>query len=120
MLATTIHFRSGESLVSIVPVSGIAVMLLVLLRMRRDLKEKGQFQIDPGFPDWKGNILKHLSATELNLARMDMEENRIPRPEFLLRVRKAMLLVQEGVRCRSTVKIDRTSSTKMSQVKSFA
>ena len=77
----------------------------------------GLFQIDPGFPDWKGNILKHLSATELNLARMDMEENRIPRPEFLLRVRKAMLLVQEGVRCRSTVKIDRSASTKMSQVK---
>ena len=86
--------------------------------MKRNLKEKWLFQIDPGFPDWKGNILKHLSATELNLARMDMEENRIPRPEFLLRVRKAMLLVQEGVRCRSTVKIDRSASTKMSQVKS--
>ena len=71
------------------------------------------FQIDPGFPDWKGNILKHLSATELNLARMDMEESRIPRAEFLLRVRKAMLLVQEGVRCRSTVKINRGGAKDM-------
>ena len=33
---------------------------------------------------------------------------RIPRNEFLLRVKKAMLLVQEGVRCKSCVKIDRT------------
>ena len=56
--------------------------------------------------------MKHLSATELNLARMDMEEKRIPRPEFLLRVRKAMLLVQEGVRCRSTVKINRSANGK--------
>ena len=67
-------------------------------------------RIDPGFPDWKGNVLKHLSATELNLARMDMEDNKIPRQEFLLRVRKAMLLVQEGVRCKSCVKIDRSSN----------
>ena len=32
--------------------------------------------IDPGLPDWKGNVLKHLSTAQLNLARMDMEENR--------------------------------------------
>ena len=32
--------------------------------------------VDPGLPDWKGNILKHLSAAQLNLARMDMEEKR--------------------------------------------
>ena len=32
--------------------------------------------VDPGLPDWKGNILKHLSAAQLNLARIDMEENR--------------------------------------------
>ena len=32
--------------------------------------------VDPGLPDWKGNILKHLSAAQLNLARLDMEENR--------------------------------------------
>ena len=34
---------------------------------------------------------------------------RIPRNEFLLRVKKAMLLVQEGVRCKSCVKINRTN-----------
>ena len=32
--------------------------------------------VDPGLPDWKGNILKHLSAAQLNLARIDMEEKR--------------------------------------------
>jgi hypothetical protein len=32
--------------------------------------------VDPGLPDLKGNILKHLSAAQLNLARLDMEENR--------------------------------------------
>ena len=32
--------------------------------------------IDPGLPDWKGNVLKHLSAAQLNLARIDMEEKR--------------------------------------------
>ncbi len=26
-------------------------------------------KIDPGFPDWKGDILKHFSTAELNLAR---------------------------------------------------
>ena len=35
--------------------------------------------IDPGLPDWKGNVLKHLSTAQLNLARMDMEENRYHR-----------------------------------------
>jgi hypothetical protein len=28
-------------------------------------------KIDPGFPDWKGDILKHFSTAELNLARYD-------------------------------------------------
>ena len=36
---------------------------------------------------------------------------RIPRNEFLLRVKKAMLLVQEGVRCKSCVKINRSRDT---------
>ena len=38
--------------------------------------------IDPGLPDWKGNVLKHLSTAQLNLARMDMEENRYHHPCF--------------------------------------
>ena len=38
--------------------------------------------IDPGLPDWKGNVLKHLSTAQLNLARMDMEENRYHQPCF--------------------------------------
>ena len=38
--------------------------------------------IDPGLPDWKGNVLKHLSTAQLNLARMDMEENRYYQPCF--------------------------------------
>ena len=38
---------------------------------------------------------------------------RIPRNEFLLRVKKAMLLVQEGVRCKSTVKINRSRDTEI-------
>ena len=45
----------------------------------------------------------------LNFSIMPILINfRIPRNEFLLRVKKAMLLVQEGVRCKSCVKIDRT------------
>ena len=38
--------------------------------------------IDPGLPDWKGNVLKHLSTAQLNLARMDMEENRYHQIHF--------------------------------------
>ena len=26
-------------------------------------------KVDPGFPEWKGDILKHFSTAELNLAR---------------------------------------------------
>jgi hypothetical protein len=51
-------------------------------------------KIDPGFPEWKGDILKHFSTAELNLARIDLESGRIQRPEFLVRIRKAMSLVQ--------------------------
>ena len=27
-------------------------------------------KVDPGYPSWKGDILKHLSAATLNLARL--------------------------------------------------
>ena len=61
------------------------------LEMMRDLG-KDQFKvlgkIDPGFPDWRGDVIKHYSTGELNLAKLDFEEGKITRPEFLLRVRK--------------------------------
>lgn len=67
-------------------------------------------KVDPGFPEWKGDVLKHFSSAELNLARIHLESGRIQRPEFLLQVRKAMSLVQEGLKCKSCVKIDRNAS----------
>ncbi len=70
-------------------------------------------KVDGGYPDWKGDILKHLSTASLNLARMDLEAGRIERPAFLARVREAMHLVQEGVRCKSCVKVDRSSRIAM-------
>ena len=66
-------------------------------------------KIDPGFPEWKGDILKHFSTAELNLARLNLESGKIQRPEFLVHVRKAMSLVQEGLKCKSCIKIDRTA-----------
>lgn len=65
-------------------------------------------KIEPGYPDMKGNIINHYSTAELNLARLDLQEQRIARPEFLLRVRKAMVMVQEATRCKSCVRIDRS------------
>ena len=67
-------------------------------------------RIDPGFPEWKGDVLKHFSSAELNLARIELESGAIQRPEFLLRVWKAMSYVQEGLKCKSCVKIDRNAS----------
>ncbi len=43
-------------------------------------------KIDPGFPEWKGDILKHFSTAELNLARINLESGKIQRPEFLVQV----------------------------------
>ena len=43
-------------------------------------------KVDPGFPDWRGDVIKHYSTGELNLAKMDFEQGKITRPEFLLRV----------------------------------
>ena len=83
--------------------------------------------MEPGFPDDRGDILNFYSAVcqsqpllisvltfrylfkaQLNLARLDLQENRIERPEFLKRVRNATVLVQEAVRCKSCVRIDRS------------
>ena len=65
-------------------------------------------KLDPGFPDWKGDILKHFSTAELNMARINLESGAILRPEFLGQVRMAMSLVQEGLKCKSCIKIDRS------------
>jgi hypothetical protein len=45
-------------------------------------------KIDTGFPEWKGDILKHFSTAELNLARINLESGKIQRPEFLVQVFK--------------------------------
>ena len=66
-------------------------------------------KIDAGFPDWKGDILQHLSTAELNLARLDLQAGIIGRPQFLVQVKNAMKMVQEGIRCKSCVKIARTN-----------
>ena len=66
-------------------------------------------KIDTGFPDWKGDIFKHLSTALLNLARIDMESGTIQRPEFLQRVKEAVQMVQEGIRCKSCVKVARST-----------
>ena len=71
-------------------------------------------KVDPGYPDWRGDVLRHYSTAELNLAKLDMEEGRMERPAFMLRVRKAMIFVQEGLRCSSCVRIDRSIHTQMS------
>lgn len=66
-------------------------------------------KIDAGFPDWKGDILQHLSTAELNLARLDLQAGIIDRPQFLTQVKNAMKMVQEGIRCKSTVKLNRSN-----------
>ena len=40
--------------------------------MKRICKEQLEIlsKVDPGYPSWKGDILKHLSTATLNLARM--------------------------------------------------
>ena len=68
-------------------------------------------RIDSGFADWKGDILKHLSTSLLNLARISLEKGQISRPEFLAKVKEAMQMVQEGIRCKSCVKIARSTMT---------
>jgi hypothetical protein len=70
-------------------------------------------RVDSGYPDWKGDVLKHMSTALLNLARMDLQDGLIERPEFLTKVREAMQLVREGVRCKSCVKVERSTSRTM-------
>lgn len=65
-------------------------------------------KIDSGYPEWKVNILRHLSSADLNIARIRLNNGEISRTDFLSEVRKAMALVQEGLKCKSCVKIDRT------------
>ena len=77
-------------------------------------------KVDPGYADWKGDIYKHLSTAMLNLARLDMQENKIERPEFLLRVKEAMRLVQEGFRCKSCVKVARSTMSLEEMVDSLS
>ena len=52
-----------------------------------------------------------LFSALLNLARFDFEEGKIQRPEFLKRVKEAVALVQEGIRCKSCVKVARSTMT---------
>eukprot|EP00094_Tigriopus_californicus_P009904 TCALIF_09550-PA protein Name:"Similar to msta Protein msta, isoform B (Drosophila melanogaster)" AED:0.04 eAED:0.05 QI:0/1/0/1/1/1/2/0/547 len=84
------------------------------------MKELGKEQltllikIDPGYPDWRGDVLRNYSTAELNLAKLDFEDKHITRPEFLLRVKKAMIFVQEGLQCTSCVRVDRSAHTQMS------
>ncbi len=47
----------------------------------------------------------------LNLARFDFEEGKIQRPEFLKKVKEAVSLVQEGIRCKTCVKVARSTMT---------
>ena len=65
-------------------------------------------KVDPGYPDWRGSVLKHYSTAELFLTRMDFDAGLIGRPEFLLRCRKAACIVQEGLRCTACIKVDRS------------
>lgn len=85
---------------------------------------QGQLQIldkiDQGFADWKGDLLKHLSTALLNLARMDLQEGLISRPQFLNEVKEAMKLVQEGIRCKSCVKMSRSTMTLEEMVDSMS
>ena len=73
-----------------------------------------------GFADWKGDIYKHMSTAMLNLARLDLQDRRIERPQFLIRVKEAMTLVQEGIRCKSCVKIARSTMTLEEMVDSMS
>ena len=77
-------------------------------------------KVDWGYADWKGDIYKHLSTAMLNLARLDLQENKIERPEFLVRVKEAMRLVQEGFRCKSCVKIARSTMSLEEMVDSLS
>ena len=77
-------------------------------------------KVDSGYADWKGDIYKHLSTAMLNLARLDLQENKIERPEFLLRVKEAMRLVQEGIRCKSCVKVARSTMSLEEMVDSLS
>ena len=61
-----------------------------------------------------------MSTAMLNLARLDLQDRRIERPQFLIRVKEAMTLVQEGIRCKSCVKIARSTMTLEEMVDSMS
>lgn len=66
-------------------------------------------RLEPGFPDVRGEILDHMAAAELNLAKLNLEEGTISRPQFLTRVKTCMIVLQEATRCKSCVRVDRSS-----------
>ena len=45
-----------------------------------------------------------------------MQENRIARPDFLIQVRNTMRLVQEGHRCKSCVKMDKSNALTLDDI----
>lgn len=85
-----------------VPAHSVTRQMLATIRGLCQEQLQVLAEVDPGYPDWKGDVLKHLSTANLNLARLDLEEARIQRPEFLARVKEAMLMVKEAVRCQSS------------------
>ena len=111
-------------------------------KMKRICNEQLEIlsKVDPGYPSWKGDILKHLSTATLNLARLvrvfsfffiissgpfkgfsyiflqDLQDGIITRPEFLILVRDSMKWVQEGHRCKSCVKIDKSSAMTLDEI----
>ena len=55
--------------------------------------------VEPGSPDVRGDILGALSSAEMNLARLEMERGEVQRQQFLARVKRAMIIGQESIRC---------------------
>jgi len=64
-------------------------------------------RVDPGYPLWKAETLKDLSTSSMNLARTQFELGEISRPEFLLRVKLSMKMLEEASNCKACVKIER-------------
>eukprot|EP00088_Acartia_fossae_P007796 TRINITY_DN13658_c0_g1_i4.p1 TRINITY_DN13658_c0_g1~~TRINITY_DN13658_c0_g1_i4.p1 ORF type:complete len:561 (-),score=83.36 TRINITY_DN13658_c0_g1_i4:334-1905(-) len=64
-------------------------------------------KVDPGYPIWRADTLKDLAACEMNLARVEFEGGLIERPEFLVRVKNSMKIVEEASKCKSAVTIRR-------------
>jgi len=83
------------------------------LRIRELCQESLQVLglVDPGFPLWKSETLKDLGTCEMNLARTDFESGLITRPEFILRVKGSMKIVEQASNCKSSMKIERKLDT---------